>query len=429
MSDTAPDPLAPTRDTGRDHDVVVHGATGFVGALTAEYLRDHAPPGSRIALSGRDRGRLLAARDDLGEAAATWPVLVVDSLDHDDMARLAASTRVVATTVGPYRRLGLPLVEACAAAGTHYADLTGEVPFMRAAIDAADEVAGTTGARIVHACGFDSVPSDIGVLLLASHASAHDLGVLAEATLVLRAVRGGISGGTIDSVRGLVDDATGDRGLRRLLADPYALSPDRDLEPDRRPGGGRRADRDVIGVHHDARLGGWLGPHPMATVNTRVVRRSNALLDHGWGPDLRYREVVATGGLPFGPALAGGLAAGSAALAAGLAFPPTRAVLDRVLPDPGDGPDARTRRRGLFHVDVHATTSTGARLRCEIRVPGDPGYGATRVMLGEAALALAGDPTVLPARAGVLTPATGIGHELARRLVAAGHDYRVVIDT
>ena len=410
----------PTPSTDRDFDVVVHGATGFVGALTAAHLRDAAPDEVRIALSGRSRTRLEETRADLGDRAAAWPLLEVDSLDGDDMARLAASTHVVATTVGPYDRLGLPLVLACAAAGTHYADLTGEISFMRRSIDEAHDVAAASGARIVHSCGFDSIPSDLGVFLLAEHAARHDLGTLGDTTLVLKAMRGGISGGTIDTMRTQLDRAIEDRATRRLMADPFALSPSRDDEPDPGP------QPDPVGVVVDEELGGWLAPLVMGRVNTRVVRRSNALTGHAWGRDLRYRELVLGGPLPMGPVEAAAVAGGTAALAVGLAFPPTRAVLDRVLPEPGEGPGERTRERGFFRIDIHTTTTSGAHLVCEIQVPGDPGYKATSVMLGQAALALAGDPGVLPDRAGVLTPSTALGHELARRLRAAGHRYDVV---
>ncbi|MBY5162942.1 saccharopine dehydrogenase family protein [Salsipaludibacter albus] len=426
MSSPTPDgsPIAPE---DRPHDIVVHGATGFVGRLTAQHLRDVAPPDLVIALSGRSRERLSALRDDLGPRAADWPLVVADSLDPDDVTALARSTRVVATTVGPYDCFGLPLVEACAAAGTHYADLTGEVSFMRDSIDAAHDVARTSGARIVHACGFDSVPSDLGVHLLATYAAAHELGELGPTTLVVRAGRGGISGGTIDSLRHQVDAMRHDADLRRLVLDPYALSPDRDAEPDRDPGPAGR-DRDRVGIVHDPRLGGWLAPFPMAPVNTRVVRRSNALLGHAWGRSLRYRELVRTGTSPLGALVAGGMVAGLGALVAAMAFTPTRALLDRVMPDPGDGPAEQLREDGFFRIDVHTTTTTGARLHAEIAAPGDPGYGATKVMLGEAALALAGDPATLPDRAGVLTPSTGIGDVLVDRLRAAGHRYEVVAD-
>ncbi len=407
-------------DPSRPHDVVVHGASGFVGRLTAEYLRDHAPEGTKIALSGRDGDRLAAVRTGLGPAAADWPLVVTDSLDDQDMARLAASTRVVATTVGPYGRLGLPLVRACANAGTHYADITGEVAFMRRSIDQADDPARASGARIVHACGFDSIPSDVATFLLAQHAREHDLGTLGDTTLVVRALRGGVSGGTVDTLRTLVDQVRTDPATRRTVLDPYALSPDHDLEPDLGP------ERDAVGVAFDPDLGGWLAPFVMGTVNTRVVRRSNALLGHAYGHTMHYRERVLGGGLPLGPAKAVAIAGGTGALAAGMAFGPTRLVLDRVLPDPGDGPSDDTIERGFARIDVHTTTTTGARLRCEVRLPGDPGHGATSAMLGEATLALAGDPQVLPERAGVLTPVTGIGGELVRRLRAAGHRYDVV---
>src|SRR3954468_21665074 len=182
----------------REHDVVVFGATGFVGRLTAAYLASHAPAGTRVALAGRSGEKLARSRGELGEVAAGWALVVADSGDLSALDDLAASTRVVATTVGPYLRYGLPLVVACARAGTHYADLTGETLFMRRSIDAADAAAKASGARIVHTCGFDSIPSELGVLTLHEHAAANGAGELGETTLVVRAMRGGASGGTID---------------------------------------------------------------------------------------------------------------------------------------------------------------------------------------------------------------------------------------
>ncbi len=335
------------------------------------------------------------------------------------MTSLAQSTTVVATTVGPYHRYGMPLVKACAAAGTHYADLTGEVLFMRASIDAADVPAKASGARIVHTCGFDSIPSDIGVLLLAEHAKANGLGDLEATTLVVTGMSGGASGGTIDSMRGQLDEAKADKASRKVMLDPYSLSPDRAADPD------GKDERDPMGVLRDDDLGGFLAPFVMGTVNTRVVRRSNALQGYAYGRRLRYRELMLGGGLPLGPIKAGAIAGGIAALMAGLALPPTRKVLDRVLPAPGEGPSEAARDKGFFRIDVHATTSSGARLVCEIQAPGDPGYKATAVMLGEAALALALDGDKLPEAAGVLTPATAMGDVLADRLRSAGHRYDV----
>ena len=404
-------------DTTREHDIVVYGATGFVGLLTAKYLAEHAPPDVGIALGGRSESKLERTRAELG---VDWPLVVADGQDRDAVAAMAESTRVIVTTVGPYFKYGKPLVEACAAAGTHYADLTGEVLFMHWSIDAADDAARASGARIVHTCGFDSIPSDIGTLLLHEAAQDGGHGGLGETSFVVKSMRGGASGGTIDSLRTAVDTVKKDSASRRILADPYALSPDREAEPD------DGSERDSLKPVQDERLGGWLAPFVMGSVNTRVVRRSNALRDHAYGSGFRYRELMLTGGGPIGLAKATGVAGGIAGVFAGLAAPGSRQLLDRVLPDPGEGPSKDARERGFFNIDIHTTTTAGERLRCEIRAPGDPGYKATAVMLGESALCLALDD--LPEAAGVLTPASSMGRVLADRLRAAGHSYRVVPD-
>jgi len=189
--------------TERDLDLVVYGATGFVGKLTAEYLAGETPDGVRIALAGRSKDKLEKVKADLG---VDWPVIVADSQDSEALKAMAESTKVVATTVGPYMKYGMPLVEACAKAGTHYADLTGEVLFMRETIDRFHQTAEQTGARIVHNCGFDSIPSDLGTFLL--HGEAGELG---DTTLVVRAMKGGPSGGTLDSMTGQIDAMRSDR--------------------------------------------------------------------------------------------------------------------------------------------------------------------------------------------------------------------------
>jgi short subunit dehydrogenase-like uncharacterized protein len=411
------DSVRPMTDSQRDHDIVVYGATGFVGALTAEYLAEHGPADARIALGGRSQKKLEQTRAQLG---VEWPLVIAESQDHDAVAALASSARVVATTVGPYVKYGKPLVEACAAAGTHYADLTGEVLFMRWAIDAADAAARASGARIVHTCGFDSIPSDIGALLLHEAAKADGHGELGETSFVVKRIRGSASGGTIDTLRTTVDTVKKDPASRRLLLDPYSLSPNRATEPD------LGAERDPAKPLRDDRLGGWLAPFVMGSVNSRVVRRSNALQGHAYGRQFRYRELMLTGPGLVGAAKAAGITGGLAGAFAGFAMPGFRQLLDRVLPDPGEGPSEKTREGGFFDIDIHTTTSSGERLRCEIRAPGDPGYKATAVMLGESALCLAFDDPL--EATGVLTPATAMGSALADRLVAAGHSYRVVSD-
>ncbi len=396
----------------RDLDVVVHGASGFVGRLVAEHLARHAPAGVRIGLSGRSAQRVTAVRDGLGASAAGWPVIVADAHDAAALAALAGSTRVVATTVGPYGRYGIGLVEACARAGTSYADLTGEVLFVRESADSFDAAARASGARIVHACGYDSIPSDLAVLLTHQRAAGDGAPGLADVTLVASA-RGGLSGGTLDTMRLTVDTARRDPAARRLLADPYALSPDRAAEPDL----GREGE--PSGVHRDEE-GRWLAPFVMAPFNTRVVRRSNALLGWVYGRAMRYREVMSAGRGLRAPLVAAGLAYVPPAVMAGMTFGPARALLDRVLPTPGQGPAERARREGWFRMDVRATTTSGAGYRTLVAGPGDPGYAATAVMLGQSALALALDSDWLPDRAGVLTPATALGDVLVDRLRTAG---------
>ncbi|MGA5302557.1 saccharopine dehydrogenase family protein [Nucisporomicrobium flavum] len=399
----------------RAHDIVVYGATGFVGALVAEYLAGHAPEQTRIALAGRSAERLEGVRRRLG---VQWPVIVADASDEAALADLAAATRVVISTVGPYAKHGRALVHACAAAGTDYVDLTGEVLFVRRSIDDNHDLARSTGARIIHSCGFDSIPSDIGVHVLHAQAAADGAGELTDTTLVVTALRGGFSGGTIDSMRHQLDTVAKDRELRRIAASPYSLTPDRTAEPDL----GRQDDLVTLrGDQVDPSLRGNLAPFIMASYNTRVVRRSNALRGYAYGRTFRYREAMSTGTSPLSPVLAAGMKAGMGALVLGLRLPPTRFVLDRVLPKPGEGPSERTRREGHFTVDIFTRTTTGARYTARFRAKGDPGYAATALMLGEAALALIHDREALPeSEGGVLTPATGLGDALVNRLRAAG---------
>ncbi|MGY1771849.1 saccharopine dehydrogenase family protein [Blastococcus sp. SYSU D00813] len=401
----------------RTHDLVVYGASGFVGELLAAYLAGAAPAGLRIALAGRSADRLAAVRSRLPEAARDWPLVEADSTDPAAVAALAEGTRVLATTVGPYARYGLPVVEACARAGTHYADLTGEVLFHRDAIDRADAAAKGSGARIVHSCGYDSIPSDLSVYLLAECARADGAGGLTDVRLVATA-KGGFSGGTIDSMRAQVEAVGSDRSLRRVLGDPFALSPDRAAEPD------TEQPPDAAPPARDGE-GRWTAPFVMASYNTRVVRRSNALQDWAYGRGLRYGEVMGTGRGLAGGVTAVGVTAGLAGALGAMSFGPTRTLLDKVLPAPGSGPDEEARERGFFRMVVDAGTESGRRYRATAAGQGDPGYKATAVMLGESALALALDGDRLPARAGSLTPATAFGDVLVDRLRAAGHTYEV----
>jgi short subunit dehydrogenase-like uncharacterized protein len=397
----------------REHDVVLHGATGFVGRLTARHLAAQGGA-ARIALSGRSLTKLQALRDELG---VSWPLIVADAADPSSLRALAESTVAVATTVGPYVKYGLPLVQACAEAGTSYADLTGEVLFVRDSHDAAHKIALDSGARIVHATGFDSIPSDLGVLLLHEQVTADGEGTLEDTALLLVSMKGGVSGGTIDSLRTQLAAVRADSSLKPLLADPYGLSP----APLEEPALGD--EKDVLLPTHDPLLDRWVAPFVMAPYNTRIVRRSNALLGHAYGPGFRYREVMGVGRSPLAPVLAGGVTAGLGLMVAGMSLAPTRALLDRVLPKPGSGPSEKMQRTGHFRAEIHTRTSTGARYVATVAAQGDPGYAATAVMFGQSALCLGID--ALTSSGGVLTPAVAMGSVLSGRLRTQGFELSV----
>lgn len=402
----------------REFDVVLFGATGFVGRLTAEYLASAAPDGARIALAGRSPEKLTAVRDELGPAAANWPLLVADSSDQAALDALAARTRVVVTTVGPYLRYGLPLVQACARAGTHYADLTGEALFVRESIDRYHDQALASGAKIVNSCGYDSIPSDLSVYQLYRRTLTDNTGELTDTTLVAW-LEGGASGGTIDSGRAMMEAVAADPAKASVLSHPYSLSPDRSMDPDV----GRQSDQALQRASAiDPSLDGWVATFVMAAHNTKIVRRSNGLLGWVYGKNFRYREVMSAGKSPAAPLVAAGIAGGIVAtMVAGALLSRVRAgrrLLDRVLPKPGTGPSENSRRSGWFTMKTFAHTTSGAKYVCTFAGQGDPGYQATSVMLGESGLCLAFDE--LPELAGILTPAAAMGDALTARLRRAG---------
>jgi short subunit dehydrogenase-like uncharacterized protein len=412
--------VGPVTATPREFDIVLYGATGFVGKLTAQYLAKAAGD-ARIALAGRSTERLRGVRDTLGESAQSWQFVTADAASPSTLNEMAARTQVVVTTVGPYTRYGLPLVAACATAGTDYADLTGEAPFIRDSIEQYHKLAADAGARIVHSCGFDSVPSDLSVYALYRAARGDGAGELLATDFVVRSFSGGVSGGTVASMLEVLDAASRDPDVRRQLADPYTLSTDRAAEPDlgHQPDLPLRRGRQIA----PELAGLWTAGFMMAPVNTRIVRRSNALLDWAYGRQFRYSESMSLGSSPLAPlasAAVGGV--GSATFGLGSRFfrllP--RRLVERLVPKPGTGPSAEARERGYYRIETYTTTTSGARYVARMEQRGDPGYKATSVLLGECGLALAFDRDKLSDLRGVLTPAAAMGDALLARFPAAG---------
>lgn len=402
----------------RPLDLVVFGATSFVGRLLcARLVERHGSDGAlRWAMAGRSAERL---RDVAADVGADVEHVVADAADDAAMADLVARTRVVVSTVGPYALHGSPLVAAAAQAGTDYCDLTGEPQWVRRVIDAHQGTAEASGARLVPSCGFDSIPSDLGVWFTQQQATEALGAPCTRISMRVRSLRGGASGGTLASMLNVVEEASADPALRALLADPYALAPagDRDGVP----------QPEVRLPRHDDASGQWVAPFVMAAVNTKVVLRSHALLGHPWGRDFTYDEAMATGTGPLGAAKASGVAAGMAGGMGALAVGPVRRLLGRrVLPAPGTGPSPEAQEAGSFDLRFFGEATTGRTIRTRVTGDRDPGYGCTARMLAEAAVALV-ELDRDEVGGGFLTPATAFGDDLVERLRAhAGLTFEVL---
>ncbi|HEX6246935.1 MAG TPA: saccharopine dehydrogenase NADP-binding domain-containing protein [Nocardioidaceae bacterium] len=396
--------MSQPHQTTRDHDIVLLGATGFTGALTAEYLARHAPADCRWALAGRDLTRLEAVRDTLAgidPELKNLPLLVADVTDRASLDALARSTRVVATTVGPYIEHGAPLVAACADAGTDYVDLTGEPEFVDRMYTAHHDRAVETGARIVHACGFDSVPHDLGVWFTVRQLPE---GVPLRVRGMLRA-GGRPSGGTFASAMTAFSRG---RQMKQAAAERRRV--------ETRPPG-RRVRATARPPHRDPSTGWWLVPLP--TIDPLVVRRSAAALDR-YGPNFEYAHYAAV----KRAAVAAAGVAGVATLAAAAQVPPLRRFLVSRVPQ-GEGPDEEQRARSWFRVRF-VGEGGGRRVVTEVS-GGDPGYGETAKMLAESALCLALDDN--PRTSGSVTTATAMADNLLDRLVRAGMGFEVLEST
>ncbi len=391
----------------REFDLVVFGATGFTGKLVAEYIARSAQK-PRWAIAGRNKEKL----DALGLGV---PVLVADALDPVAVAGIATRTKVVCTTAGPYAKYGNEIVAACAEHGTHYCDLAGEVQWMRRTIDAHHERATASGARIVHTCGFDSIPSDLGTWALQQEMIKAYGKPASSVTALFGESSGAVSGGTVASGIQTALEASADKSVRKVLANPYALDPD--------PYASRPPAPDEGSIGWDSRLKMFTIPFLMAGINTRVVRRSHALAGFPWGDDFVYREVMSTPGSPRGLVMATAMTAGLAGLAFAMKRPRLRELLAKRAPQPGEGPSEHKRTKGHWKTRLVGEVGNHRLIYVAADAHGDPGYGSTAKMLGESALCLASDPLTAPG--GVTTPSVAMGPFLLGRLRRAGLTFEV----
>jgi short subunit dehydrogenase-like uncharacterized protein len=395
------------------HDVVLFGATSFVGQILTRYLFEQYGVGGKLrwAAAGRSRPRLEELRQSLGRDAGKLQLQVADAADEASLRQLCAGTRVVVSTVGPYALYGEPLVRVCAESGTDYCDLTGEVQWMKRMIDRYEGAARQSGARIVHNCGFDSIPSDLGVHFLQQHARAKFGQPCETVKMRVRSMRGGFSGGTVASLLNVLKEVAADPALRKSLQNPYLLCPASKVKGVRQP--------NVAFAEYDADFDAWVAPFIMSAINTRVVHRSNALAGQAYGREFRYDEAMLTGRGVRGRLTATATGAGLGAFMLAGSVGPIRAALEKfVLPAPGEGPSPEQQRTGGFDLRFHGRCDNGHVIRARVTGDRDPGYGSTAKMLGQAAACLAEDIPRSRVGGGFWTPATALGDPLIARLEA-----------
>ena len=389
-------------------DIIVYGATSFVGQIMTRYMHETFSDGSLTwAIAGRSQSKLKTLSDDIG--LSDIEIILADATDETALRDMCARAKVVISTVGPYALYGDNLVKICAETGTHYCDLTGEPQWIRKMQERHEETAKKSGAMIVHCCGFDSIPSDLGVHFLQQQA-LKDFGQSCNAVnMRVVKMKGGASGGTIASIINMVKEAAGDADLRRQLKDPYSLCPpDHDFS----------ARQHDVKPAYDDEYQSWIAPFIMAAINTRVVHRSNALSGNSYGTDFLYEEAMVTGKGGRGRRKARATRWGMNGFMLGLALPPMRWMLETlILPKPGEGPSPKEQLEGEYDLLFLGTTPNDDKIRCRVTGDRDPGYGSTAKMLAQAAACLAQDVPQETA-GGFWTPAALMGGALIERLEA-----------
>ncbi len=394
----------------KKYDVIIWGATGFTGRLVAEYINEQYGVGQslRWAMAGRNMDKLQSVAEEMGISGVDF--IQADSHDRSSLDAMCAQTEVICTTVGPYAKYGTELVESCIANGADYCDLTGEVQWMRKMIDDHQEDAKANGVRIVHTCGFDSIPSDMGVYFLQREAMERLGQYCDQVKLRVKAFKGGLSGGTYASLSYVMEQAQEDRSVYKTLTNPYGLNPvGEQTGPDK---------QDLRSVVKDKDLNVHIGPFIMAGINTKVVRRSNALSAYPYGKDFLYDEAVITGKGLGGKLKGYGMLAGLGVLMAGKPGSIMKKLVDKTQPKPGEGPNKEQRENGFYNIILLGKIDDEVVIKAKVTGDRDPGYGSTSKMLAESAICLALDKDKTPKTSGMLTPSVAMGDILLERLEA-----------
>lgn len=403
-----------------NYDLVVFGATSFVGQILARYLLENYGADKEVkwAIAGRSEGKLNQLKSDLGAGAASLPVILADAADEPALRDLCGQTRVVISTVGPYALFGETLVKVCAETGTDYCDLTGEVQWIRRMIERYEAKAKKSGARIVHCCGFDSIPSDMGVWFLQQQAEATFGKPCQDVRMRVKVAKGGLSGGTVASMINVAKEAGADPKLRKELANPFSICPPEHRSEKRQPS--------LKSAEFDQNFNAWLAPFVMGAINTRVVHRSNALQGARYGKEFTYDEAIMTGKGAKGRLTAYGMVGALGAFFTASAIKPTRWVVEKLVPKPGEGPSPEDQEKGFYDLRFVGKTTDGKTMITKVTGDRDPGYGSTSKMLGEAGLCLAFDVKD-DVKGGFWTPASALDGKLLERLQAnAGLTFEVV---
>lgn len=400
------------KNTERKYGIVLYGATSFVGQLVAAYLQkflaeDDSSNEISWAIAGRNQQKLEQVKKQVGNSEL--PLIIADSEDADSLNEMAAQAQVIISTVGPYLKYGEPLIKACAENGTDYVDLTGEALFIKDMLDKYQQTAKDSGARIVNSCGFDSLPSDLGVLFTQNCAQKAHGEYCDTINMRVKAAKGGLSGGTVSSMATIFEEIAKDKSLRKQLANPYILNDDA-----KRP---NVRQENVSLPQWDADNERWVAPFIMASINTRIVHRSNQLRDYQYGRDFKYDEAIWLPAGLKGRLMSYGMTAGIAGFAASMMFKPSRDLLnEHVLPKPGDGPSKSEQENGYFDIRFFGYTNKNHQVLTKVTGDKDPGYGSTCQMLAQSALCLLQDISKEQVAGGFWTPAAAMGETLIERL-------------